>query len=69
MTWPVEFHPEAISEAREANSWYSDKNPAAAEAFMAELDKAVSKISTAPESWPEFLPGLRRILFTSVSNF
>jgi plasmid stabilization system protein ParE len=45
MARPVEVHPEAISEAQAAYRWYVDRNNAAAEAFLAELDRAVELIS------------------------
>jgi len=38
---PVDFHPDAVEEAREATGWYEERSPAAARAFLAELDEAV----------------------------
>jgi hypothetical protein len=42
---PIELHPRAIAEARAAREWYADRSPAAAEAFMAELDLAIDRMA------------------------
>ena len=59
----VEFHPEAVTEARGAFEWYQDRSDSAAQAFLAELDAAVAQIIESPERWPAFLKGTRRYLF------
>lgn len=59
---PLEVHPEAIAEGGAAHSWYADRSPAAAEAFLAELDLAVSRILEAPHRWAEYHAGTRRYL-------
>ena len=51
MVRPVELHPEAVLEAEAAYRWYRDRNDAAAEAFLAELDRAVALISESPMRW------------------
>lgn len=48
MARPIELHPEAVLEAEGAYRWYRDRNDAAAEAFLAELDRAVALISESP---------------------
>ena len=45
MARPLEVHPEAVLEAQAAYRWYRDRNNTAAEAFLAELDRAVEAIS------------------------
>src|SRR5271166_1482232 len=55
-----EFHPEAILDAWEARRWYADRNPQAADSFMAELDRAAELIIAQPERWPPYLHGTRR---------
>jgi toxin ParE1/3/4 len=60
---PLRLHPQAIAEARAARRWYAERDPAAAEAFMAELDRAVSLIARMPRTWPSFEAGTRRFLF------
>ena len=58
----VELHPEAIAEARVAYEWYAERNPSAANAFIAELDYAINQIPERPERWPLHLHGTRRFL-------
>ena len=52
MARPLEVHPEAVLEAQAAYIWYRDRNHTAAEAFLAELDRAVELISESPMRWP-----------------
>ena len=59
---PVDVHPEAIAEARAAFRWYYDRSETAAEAFLAELDRAIELISEAPMRWPAYLHHTRRFL-------
>lgn len=58
----LRFHPEAVREAQAARRWYADRDPAAAEAFMADLDHAVQAITRLPDAWPQFEAGTRRRL-------
>ncbi|MFN0151148.1 MAG: type II toxin-antitoxin system RelE/ParE family toxin [bacterium] len=58
----LEVHPEAIAEARAAQSWYAERSAAAADAFLAEIDLAVSRILEAPHRWVEHHAGTRRYL-------
>ncbi len=59
---PVDLHPEAEAEARDARLWYAQRDPAAAERFMKSLDHAVRMIEESPERWPIYLHGTRRFL-------
>jgi plasmid stabilization system protein ParE len=59
----VEFHPEAIAEARAAYEWYADRDLSVANAFIAELDRAITEAQTAPERWPRHLHRTRKYLF------
>ena len=59
----LRFHPAAIAEARAARRWYADRDPAAAAAFMAELDRATNAIVDLPKAWPPYEAGTRRFLF------
>lgn len=54
-------HPAAISEARDARLWYSERNPAAADAFMQQLDAAIARLVERPFAWPQFEQGARRV--------
>jgi toxin ParE1/3/4 len=59
----VRFHPEAEAEAQRAYRWYDERNPAAAGAFLADLDHAVSRVQEAPERWPIYQGAARRYVF------
>jgi len=52
---PVDFHPEAVAEARAALDWYWERSEEAANSFLAELDNAVEQIAEAPRRWPLYL--------------
>jgi toxin ParE1/3/4 len=62
MARPVDVHPEAVLEAQAAYRWYLDRNDAAAQAFLAELDRAVELISENPMRCPIHLHGTRQFL-------
>jgi toxin ParE1/3/4 len=62
MTVPVGFHPEAIEESVAAERWYRERSSAAAEAFVAEIDRAVELIGEAPERWARHVRGTRRFV-------
>ena len=55
----VEILPEAEAEAREAFLWYSKRSTIAAEAFRAELIKAIDGLSMHPMMWPADADGIR----------
>ena len=57
------FHPEAVAEARAARMWYAEQSPAAAEAFMKELDIGIEKIIANPETRSAYVAGTRRYFF------
>ena len=59
---PIELHPEAIAEARDAHEWYAERSAVAADAFMAELDAAINGICQWPDRWAVYLHGTRRYL-------
>lgn len=65
---PVDVHPEAIAEAQAAYRWYQERNKTAAEAFLAELDRAAELISEGPIRWPAHLHGTRHCHVTLVTN-
>ena len=58
----LEFHPQAIAEARAARKWYATRSENAADAFVAELDRAVARIIESPSRWPAHVHGTRRYL-------
>ena len=59
----VDIHPEAVAEAQAANRWYRERSVSAAEAYLAELDRAVEAIAENPEMWPRYVHGTRRYIF------
>lgn len=58
----LEFHPEAVAEARAAREWYTERSAEAAEAFVVELDHAIEFIVASPDRWPTYLHETRRYL-------
>lgn len=66
---PIELHPEAILEAQTAREWYAERSPAAAEAFMAELDAAIDRITEASDRWATYLYSTRRFLLKRFPYF
>ena len=58
----IVVHPEAVAEARAAAEWYRERSALAADAFLAELDRAVQKIADNPEMYPPYVRGTRRYL-------
>jgi plasmid stabilization system protein ParE len=58
----VDVHPEAVAEAQAAAQWYRERSALAAHAFLAELDRAIKKISEDPAIWPRCVGGTQRFL-------
>jgi plasmid stabilization system protein ParE len=58
----LDLHPEAVWEARAARAWYERRSPAAAKAFVEELEAALERILDAPEMYATYLHGTRRCL-------
>jgi plasmid stabilization system protein ParE len=58
----VRLHPDAIAEAKAAYEWYAERNPAAANAFISELGRAIRQIQDRPERWTMNLRGTRKFL-------
>jgi plasmid stabilization system protein ParE len=59
----VRFHPRAEAEANRAYGWYYERNPAAARAFLADMDHAVSRVQESPERWPYYYGTAQRYIF------
>jgi plasmid stabilization system protein ParE len=55
-----EFHPDALLAAWDARRWYAERDPLAADAFLAELDIAQSQVTAHRDRWPPYLHGTRR---------
>jgi plasmid stabilization system protein ParE len=58
----VRLHPLAADEAESAHWWYRERNIAAAEEFLQELDAAMEAIAEAPDRWPRVHSRYRRFL-------
>lgn len=65
----VELHPEALTETEAALSWYAERSPRAAAAFLAEIDHAISSIVEAPRRWPVLGGEYRRIALVRFPYF
>lgn len=62
MTHKVELHPHAEEDFLAAYAWYSERSETAARAFLREMDRAILRISEAPERWPTYDSLTRRFL-------
>jgi toxin ParE1/3/4 len=62
VTRPIEFHPEARGEFREATAFYRKQSRTVATEFAAEIRSAVRRISELPESGSPGTRGVRRKL-------
>lgn len=60
--YPIQFHPEARAEAIEAIDRYRERSPAAAAAFLDEIEIAREAIQDFPETWSKYIHGTRRYL-------
>lgn len=56
----IKFTPEALREIDEAFERYFGESRRVAEAFVREVDRAVSLIASSPTVWPHFEAGTRR---------
>ena len=59
----IRFHPLALSEAETARAWYAERNPHVADLFVAEIERAVERISQFPEGSPRIRGAARRFVF------
>lgn len=59
----VGFHPEAVQELAEHESWYREKSEMAAQGFLLELNRAIRNVAEFPERWPVASRGERRFVF------
>ena len=59
---PVDVHPAAIREAKNARRWYQRRSEDAGIRFSAELNSAFDKIQTHPLIYAGYLRGTRRYL-------
>ena len=62
MPRTVDFHDAALGEADAAAERYAERDPAVADAFAVELERALQHIRDGPERWPIESGGARRVL-------
>lgn len=55
----LELHPDALEDALAGYAWYLERSVRAADGFLAELERALRLIRTAPERWPFYGFGTR----------
>jgi plasmid stabilization system protein ParE len=60
----LELLPAALAEAEEAAVWYAERDPRVSARFAEELDAALNRIAEAPDRWPLYLHGTRRVRLT-----
>ena len=58
----IKFHPHARAELRDARTWYYERSPLSAIAFAQTVDKAISKIREAPNTFPPAEHGTRKLV-------
>ena len=63
------IHPSAAEEAQAARLWYSERNPAAGNAFLIDYDTALDRVEESPARWPIYIEGTRRLLFRRFPYF
>jgi plasmid stabilization system protein ParE len=59
---PFLFHPEAREEIRGAIRWYRPQSLLASSEFRAAVSDAIRLIVGAPQRWPKYVYGTRRIV-------
>jgi toxin ParE1/3/4 len=48
----LEIHPSALAELKSSIRWYLAQSPAAADRFVAEMDRAIDLVLAYPKRWP-----------------
>ena len=56
------FHPEARKDLRDAIRWYRSRSPSISAEFRVTVSGAIRHIVKAPQRWPEYLHGTRRLV-------
>lgn len=58
----VRIFAEAEAELRQSERWYARRSSTAAAAFLREVDDALARVAAAPDTWPRYRRGTRRIV-------
>lgn len=73
MSYGVKLAPSAAAQIRQAGAWWLEHRPAARDAFVDELDRAISLIRRFPNSGQAFVDaeqiGVRRVLLRRVRYY
>jgi plasmid stabilization system protein ParE len=57
----IEYHPEALDDAKGARRWYAERSAAAAQRFEAELHRALEFAALMPEAGSPGAAGSRKL--------
>jgi toxin ParE1/3/4 len=57
-----QFHPEALEEYEDAVAWYAQRELQIAQQFVGSVEEAISRVLTAPSSYPVIEDDIRRCL-------
>ncbi len=58
----IRLHPAARADLLEARNWYYERSPLTSVAFTHAVDQAVSRIKTAPKTYPLADHGTRKLV-------
>jgi toxin ParE1/3/4 len=61
---PLEIHDDALAELKSALRWYLERSESAAAGFVAEIDRAIERITATPARWPSGELGTRKFVLT-----
>ena len=56
------FHPLAWKEVEAEDDWYQSRSSDASLGFLSDFDSAIEDILQAPQRWPKYLYGTRRVV-------
>ncbi len=59
---PLELHPEAEQEYRDAYTWYRERSFPAAERFENAIERALEQIQKPPDRWPVYHSRFRKYM-------
>jgi toxin ParE1/3/4 len=59
---PYRFHEAAWQELQAADDWYAERSLDASEDFLSAITDALKNIRSAPQRWPAYLYGTRRLV-------
>jgi toxin ParE1/3/4 len=60
----LDIHPAALTELKSAVSWYDERSASAGDGFVAEIDRAIELITSAPARWPRGEHGTRKFVLS-----